>query len=212
MSEKIIVNGFEIHENLLAKKAITRCQLATCKGACCADGVWLDVHQAERILQNAEMIKPYMPAERRDTSTWFAELHDDDPSFPSGKYTGTTTVEDPAHPSGTCCRFLRPEDHFCAIQYASFMQGHNPWALKPHYCCLFPVVDEHDYDERNHITSKTLLIDEENDLFERGGGCNEACACAPEHMFQIYAEEVSLALGIDGYHELCQKAGVEPRL
>lgn len=206
------INGFEIHDGLLEKKAITRCALAQCKGGCCADGVWVDLHQADRILDQADMIKPHLPPERRDTSTWFAELHDDDPSFPSGKYTGTTTVADASHPSGTTCVFLRPEDRFCAIQYASFVNGHAPWALKPHYCCLFPVVDEHEYDERNAITRKVLLLDSENDLFSRGGGCYAECASEPEYVFQIYAEEVALALGIDGYHALCAAVGVEPRL
>ena len=202
----MIINDFIINERLLEKKQITRCQLATCKGGCCADGVWLDVEQAERILDHAEMIKPFMPEDRRDQSTWFAELHDDDPSFPSGKYTGTTTVTDAAHPSGSCCRFLRPQDHFCAIQFASVQNGLKPWDLKPLYCCLYPVVDEYEGEV------KTLTLDSDNDLFSRGGGCHDSCAGEPTAMFQVYAEEVSIMLGVEGYRELCLHEGVAARL
>ncbi len=200
------INDFQIDPKLLEQKEIKRCQLATCRGGCCADGVWLDVDQAERILDHAEMIKPFMPEDRRDQSTWFAELHDDDASFPSGKYTGTTIVPDEAHPSGTCCRFLRPEDHFCAIQYASLQNSMQPWTLKPLYCCLYPIVDDYDGGV------KTLTIDSDNDLFSRGGGCHDECPGTLSPIFQIYAEEISIMLGVEGYRELCAIQQETPRL
>ena len=208
----IIINGYVIDGKLLQKKAITRCAVARCKGGCCADGVWLDYDHSKRILDHAPLIQPFMPVERRDTLTWFAELHDDDPAFPSGQYTGTTTVDDPSHPSGTTCVFLRPEDRYCAIQAASIAHGKPSWELKPFYCCLFPVVDEHVDADDMPLPVKRLTLDDENDLFSRGGGCYENCAGEPEFMFQIYAEEVALALGIDGYRELCTRLGVESRL
>ena len=30
-------------------------------------------------------------------------------------------------------------------------------------------------------------------------------------VFQVYAEEISLALGVDGYRELCTQTGVVPK-
>jgi hypothetical protein len=212
MSEEIIINGYAIDGKLLEKKSITRCQMETCKGGCCADGVWLDRAHSEMIMANAALIQPFMPEERRDTSLWFAELHNDDPAFPSGEYVGTTTVEDPSHPSGTTCRFLRPEDRFCAIQVAAASKGLDPWALKPLYCCAFPIVDEHVDDDDNPLPIKRLSIDDTNDLFTRGGGCHELCAGPPQAMFQIYAEEVVLMIGRSGYRELCVKMGETPRL
>ena len=208
----LVISGYAIDEKLLDKKAITRCEVAQCKAGCCADGVWLDVGQAKTILDNAAMIAPYMPEERRDTSKWFAELHDDDPAFPSGQYTGTTTVEDPSHPSGTTCIFLRPEDRYCAIQFASFANNLPSWQIKPFYCCLFPVVDEYVDGEDKPLPIRRLTMDDTNSLFERGGGCHEVCAGEPQPTFQIYAEEVALALGLDGYRELCAAQGVTPRL
>jgi len=210
----IIINGYAIDSKLLQKKAITRCHVARCKGGCCADGVWVDYAHSKVILEHAALIQPFMPESRRDTATWFAELHEDDPAFPSGRYTGTTTVDDPSHPSGTTCVFLRPEDRYCAIQAASMAHGRPSWELKPFYCCLFPVVDEHVDADDKLLAIKRLTVDDENDLFNRGGGCYENCAGAGEgeYMFQIYAEEVALALGLAGYRELCARMGESPRL
>ncbi|MFN4293946.1 MAG: hypothetical protein ACK4JD_07430 [Thermoflexales bacterium] len=208
----IIINGYAIDDKLLQKKAIRRCQIARCKAGCCADGVWVDYAHAQRVIAQAELIQPFMPATRRDPSTWFAELHDDDPAFPSGRYTGTTTVDDPSHPSGATCVFLRPEDRCCAIQAACIAHGRPAWELKPYYCCLFPLVDEYEDAEGRPLPAKRLTLDDENDLFNRGGGCYEDCAGDPEYVFQIYAEEVALALGVAGYRELCAFAGVTPRL
>jgi hypothetical protein len=212
LTNNLIVSGYAIDEKLLEKKAITRCQISGCKAGCCADGVWLDVGQADAILKNAEMIQPFMPEARRDTAQWFAELHNDDPAFPSGQYTGTTTVEDASHPSGTTCIFLRPEDRYCAIQVASVANGLSSWDLKPFYCCLFPVVDEYVDANDDPLPIRRLTMDDTNSLFERGGGCHDVCVCEPQSVFQIYAEEVSLALGVEGYRELCEKVGEPARL
>jgi hypothetical protein len=212
MSEELIINGYIIDQKLLAKKAITRCQIARCKGGCCADGVWVDYDHAQKVLANAGLIQPFMPIERRNPDTWFAELHDDDPAFPSGQYIGTTTVVDSSHPSGTTCVFLRPDDRYCAIQASSFARGRPSWELKPYYCCLFPVVDEYVDADDKPLPVKRLTLDDENDLFNRGGGCYEDCAGEAQFMFQIYAEEVALSLGVEGYRELCDKMSVTPRL
>ena len=208
----ITVSGYAIDGKLLQEKSIRRCEIASCKAGCCADGVWLDYEHSKLILAHAELIQPFMPEERRDTSKWFAELHDDDPAFPSGQYTGTTTVQDPSHPSGTTCIFLRPEDRYCAIQAACFANNRPAWELKPFYCCLFPVVDEYVDENDAPLPMRRLTLDDTNSLFERGGGCHEVCACDAQPMFQIYAEEIALALGTDGYRELCQQRGVPPRL
>lgn len=90
--------------------------------------------------------------------------------------------------------------------------GRPAWELKPLYCCLFPVVDEYVDENDQPLPVKRLTMDDENDLFNRGGGCNEACACEPQYLFQIYAEEVALALGVDGYRALCAAMNEPPRL
>lgn len=206
------IRGYAIDDKLLQSKSIRRCEIVQCKAGCCADGVWVDYAHAQSVVAHAALIQPFMPQERRNPETWFAELHDDDPAFPSGQYIGTTTVEDPTHPSGATCVFLRPEDRYCAIQAACMANDRPSWELKPYYCCLFPLVDEYVDEHDQPLETKRLTLDDENDLFNRGGGCNEACDCPAQQVFQIYAEETALALGVEGYRELCEMAGVEPRL
>ena len=200
----ILVGDTLVDASLLQLRPIRRCAIVQCQARCCGDGVWLDVVQAQRIREHAEMIAPFMPEERRNPDTWFAEYYED-PHMPSGAYTGTTTVADPTHPNGETCVFLRPEDRYCAIQAACIADDRAAWELKPYYCCLFPLIDEWDGGQRR------LLLDDDNDLFERGGSCSEACSEA-QPIVQVYAEEASLALGLDGYRELCRRAGLTPRL
>lgn len=192
---------------MLERKPIQRCEITECKGGCCSDGVWVDMAQARAIIDHAGAIASFMPAERRNPETWFAEHYDDDKSFPSGEYIGTTTVVDASHPGGTTCVFLRPEDRYCAIQASSLAAGKPGWELKPYYCCMFPLVDEFDGDG----PARRLLLDSGNSLFEHGGGCYQDAIDA-QPVFQVYAEETSMALGIDGYRELCRRAGVQARL
>jgi Fe-S-cluster containining protein len=204
-ARSIEIDGWQIDKSLLEVKTIQRCHIRTCQAGCCADGVWVDILQAQAILDHAEMIAPHMPLERRDPETWFAERYDDDPSFPSGSYIGTTTLPDTTHPGGSTCVFLRPEDRYCAIQAASMAHGDAAWELKPLYCCLFPVMDELRDGKRY------LLLDAENSLFEHGGGCYEDCV-TPQPVFQVYAEETAFALGLEGYRKLCAQVGETPRL
>ena len=201
----IDIDGWRVDESLLEAKPIQRCHIHTCKGGCCAHGVWVDMQQAQAVLDHAAMIAPFMPPERRNPDTWFAEPHDDDPSFPSGAYIGTTTLPDATHPGGSTCVFLRPEDRYCAIQAASMANDKPAWELKPYYCCLFPLVDE----QRDGV--RLLQLDAENSLFEHGGGCSEPFDVL-QPVFQVYAEETAFALGVEGYRKLCAETGVTPRL
>lgn len=200
----ITIRGHQIAPSLLEAQPICRCDIAVCQARCCSDGVWVDSGQAGRIVEHAGLIAPLLPPDRRDPAGWFAEPYVD-PHAPSGRYIGTTTVADSTHPNGSTCVFLRPEDRFCAIQAASIANGLEPWALKPYYCCLFPLVDEWDGQ------AARLLLDSDNDLFERGGGCRAQSQQA-RPVFQVYAEEVALVLGVDGYRDLCRQAGEQPRL
>jgi len=200
----IAIHDTLIDSSLLESHPIRRCDIRDCQAACCSDGVWLDLGQANLIREHADLIAPFLPPERRDPLRWFDELHED-AHMPSGWYTGTTVVADASHPSGETCVFLRPEDRYCAIQAACLAAGWPAWELKPYYCCLYPLVDEYEDGTRR------LTLNSDNPLFERGGGCRAACE-TPQVVFQVYAEETALALGIDGYRALCERAGVAPKL
>ncbi|MFN3705654.1 MAG: hypothetical protein ACK4WM_06650 [Thermoflexales bacterium] len=211
MLDRLIVCGFEIDEKLIQRRPVRRCELQHCRAACCRDGVWVDYAQAQRILAHADWIQPLLPPGRRDPSRWFVELHDDDPAFPSGRYTGTAVVPDPAQPDQTTCIFLRPEDRRCAIQAASLAHDLPPWSLKPYYCCLYPLVDEYEDADGNPLTYPRLTLDDTNPLFMQGGSCSSPCATSVP-LFQVYAEELALALGLEGYRELCRRLGEQPRI
>jgi Fe-S-cluster containining protein len=209
--DDVVIKGHAIDQTLLRRRAIARCELASCQAACCSRGVWVDHDAAMRILADAALIQPFMPEDRRDTTNWFAELRSDDPAFPSGRYTGTTTVTDATHPNGTTCVFLRPEDRRCAIQTAFTAADFPPAELKPFYCALFPLVDEHLDEHRRPLAAPRLMLDDHNVLFGTGGGCYEDGGNL-QFVFQIYAEEVALVLGVDGYRDLCAAMDVAPRL
>jgi Fe-S-cluster containining protein len=204
--DRIVIDGCLIDESLLETMPITRCRIADCKASCCTDGVWVAIEQANRILEHADMIAPFMPPERRNRETWFAEAYNDPSAFPPGEYIGTTTVADSTHPIGQTCVFLRPEDRYCAIQAASLVNGLRAWELKPFYCCLFPLVDGRTDDGLRELT-----LDKENSLFEHGGGCS-ASSATQRPVFQVYAEETAMALGVEGYRELCRRVSVAPSL
>ena len=74
------------------------------------------------------------------------------------------------------------------------------------------MVDEYVNEDDEPLPMRRLTMDDTNSLFERGGGCHEICANEAQPVFQIYAEEVALALGPDGYRELCTKTGEQARL
>ncbi len=190
----LIIKGIRIDSSVLQREAIRRCGLGECQAACCTGGVWVDADHAQRILAWTDAIKPCLPPDRRDASTWFAEDEADD-DFPSGRRLGTNIVDDPQRPGKTCCVFLR-HDRKCALQVAS--SAHNlGWpGLKPYYCAIYPMT----------IEDNTLMMDDETPRDFEGGDCRRP---APDvrPLFQVYREEALLALGEEGYQELCEKAG-----
>lgn len=195
-SESLIVNGIRVDPGVLRREPLQRCAVVECRAACCTGGVWLDAGHAPRILEWAGAIKPVLPPDRHDESTWFSEI-EDDPDFLSGRMTGTNTVDDPMRPGQACCVFLRP-DRKCALQVVS---SHNDlgWpGLKPFYCAIYPLV----------VSDGVLSLDEETALDFEGGGCQRP---APESrpIYQIYREEAILILGEDGYRQLAESVNCE---
>lgn len=195
----IRVGDLQVDPRLLEKTQTARCSIAECQAACCGHGVYVDLAEASRIVEEADLIKPHLPADRWDVSIWFDGNVRADSDFPTGFRVGTRTVADPAHPSGTRCIFLRPEDNFCGIQYASVAEGRHPWDLKPFYCKLYPLV----------VLADKLMIDGDNELFSFGGSCQRP-APVPLPLHVLFKDEMVLALGEKGYEEfraLARKAG-----
>ena len=173
---------------------MARCRVEECQSACCGHGVHLDLADASRIMAEADLVKPLLPPDRWDVDNWFDGDVGADPDFPSGYRVGTQVIADPRHPAGTRCIFLRP-DNRCALQAASIAQKRHPWDLKPFYCALFPITVEAD----------TVSLDDENAIYALGGTCQRA-ATIPTPLYRIFKDELVLALGQEGYAELCSIA------
>lgn len=200
-SQPIKVGAWKVDPRLLETRKVARCRLGECRAACCGHGVYVDLANVSRIREEADLVKPHLPPTRRDVSHWFDDEVNADSDFPSGYKVGTQVIPDPHHVAGSRCVFLRP-DNRCALQVATIAVGRHPWALKPYYCALFPLVTEGD----------TLVLDDENEIYMVGGTCQRADA-APAPLYEIFKDELVLALGPEGYDQLCSiasaRAGVD---
>ncbi|MBI3241326.1 MAG: hypothetical protein HYZ49_03435 [Chloroflexi bacterium] len=195
-TEPLRINGRLVERQLLEARPTQRCRIAECQSWCCTGGVWVDLWEKEKILANAEMIKPHLPLDRRDEALWFDGEQDSHLDFPSGRGEGTSVVSDPTHRAGETCIFLRPEDRYCALQSASLANGQHPWSLKPFYCALHPLT----------LENNVVQLDDANEIYIEGGHCQrEAANSAP--LWLTFESELRLALGDEGYEVLKREAG-----
>jgi len=194
----IQVDALKVDRRLLEERLVTRCKLEQCRAACCGHGVYVDLADAGRIIDEADLIKRHLPPDRQDVKDWFDGKVEEDDGFPSGYQVGTEVVEDPGHPAGSRCVFLRP-DNRCALQRAGIAAGRHPWDLKPFFCALYPLV----------LQGDALLLDEENELFSVGGSCQRADPVSVP-LYVLFKEEMVLALGQKGYEQLCAIAKARP--
>jgi hypothetical protein len=192
----IIVKGIPVERRLLEPRQLRRCELRECQAHCCSCGVYLKDDEAKRILAHAPAILPHLPAERHDPQSWFDWNLEPDHDHPDGgMLASTNVVNDPTHPAGSTCVFLR-EDRKCALQVASVAAGRHPWDLKPFYCALYPLV----YHQRQ------LILDDENLVYLEGGTCTRGGCGDPKPLYQLLDVEMKLALGDDGYAEFTRRA------
>jgi len=191
--QPLMINGIQVDPRLLEDRPLRRCQLNECQGYCCGGGVFIREDDMNNVLANADLFQPYLPPERRDPSTWFYEGLDPDNDHPEGgQGSATTTVDDPTHPIETCCVFLRP-DRKCALQLAGLEKENKPWHYKPLYCALHPLT----YD------NKWLMLDDANPMYQIGGSCSRPTENGKTIPFyQLFADEIKLALGESGYQQL----------
>lgn len=147
----------KLNPRLLETDNIQRCDLKNCQAACCYDGVWVDEAHVKKIMNNAELISPYLNQENRISETWFDDKTEDDPYTPSRRVIHSTVITDKNHYQGTACIFLR-EDYKCALQVTSQKSGFHPWHFKPFYCVLHPLdIDE---DGKFTLDSSLEMVDE----------------------------------------------------
>jgi hypothetical protein len=190
--EPLKVNGFAVHPGLLEARPIRRCNLDECQAHCCGWGVSIQTKQVDDILAHQELIKPHLPPDRREAAKWFdGELEPEEDHPAGGMVNSTSVVEDPTHPTGHNCVFLRP-DRKCALQVAGIAAGEHPWRFKPFYCALHPITFD------THV----IQLDQENELYVEGGSCNRPDPGHVIPLYQLFDVEMKLAIGEEGYAEL----------
>jgi hypothetical protein len=184
-----------INPRMFESEPLQRCCLDECSGACCVFGVWIDVREVEDILNNADVIRPFMPEDLRDPGVWFVPVEDNDERSPSGKVLHTAVEPAPWHYGETACIFCR-EGGKCSLQTAAMANHLHPWRFKPYYCILHPL----DLDEQGRITLDTR----EALLTEKG-----SCVKASEQNIPIiepFTPELEYLLGEKAFSTLLELA------
>jgi hypothetical protein len=164
---------------LNAAEPIQSCGWPQCRAACCVYGTWVDAGEREKILGQADLIKPHLPRERRDPARWFGEETEADAFTPRGTVIHTAVLDDREHYGGSACIFLRG-DFRCALQAAGEAAGLHPWALKPFYCILHPL----DLDKHGRIT-----LDEVRHMVVEPASCLRP-AGQPVALKELFEEEL----------------------
>jgi len=129
------------------RRPVARCQISTCRGMCCYDGVYVSPESAAVIERAA-----------KEHAGYFAGLdlqlpervivEGDWPWKKGGLKTAvgprafSQTVEGfPPHFKDTACVFLTGDGR-CSLQLLSIHLGHHPWYLKPVKCWMHPITLE----------------------------------------------------------------------
>jgi hypothetical protein len=188
--ETLIVAGLHIDRHLLDVQPVRRCDIASCLGACCSNGVLLVTEQKSKILQHAHLIKPCLPADRQDEGLWFEGHIREEPGFPSGPYDATSTFPKIDNPQDRACIFLLP-DARCALQKAAITNSLPQWMLKPFYCAIYPLI----------LEQGCLKLDDENPLYQKDA-CRRCAANTSEPLYVAMKSEFIYVLGESGYLQL----------
>lgn len=169
------------HRSLQTTARGERCDLNVCGGACCVNGIWVDVGHVQRILQAADEIRPFMaPRYAQDEDRWFGDDTLESADFPTGLAIPTTVGERAGQPGRQGCVFVR-EDHKCALQLASAVLGISGPGLKPFDCATYPILRS---DGVIAADKKSARHHPEGDC-QRGGSTQRTWG-------EVFAEEVAL--------------------
>ncbi len=123
----IHIGAFRLSPEFLTKRKLRRqCDDYSCNGACCAEGVFLTVYDAQRIVQHGSAIQKYL-VEPYDFASW---------NMTRPGYVSTPVYSrDPQHEH---CWFLMRNAR-CAVHTYALEQGIPVQDLKPYFCRMFPL-------------------------------------------------------------------------
>ncbi|MER3522979.1 MAG: DUF3109 domain-containing protein [Ignavibacteria bacterium] len=179
---RLQIKSFFISNELFEKGYAEGIGPCACTSRCCSSGVWVDEREHDAILQRRELIKQQMDESQScNEQAWFDGVVEEDSDFPSGRCIGTAVVNDK-------CAFLDAEGR-CSIQRAAVAAGEHPWAWKPLFCVLFPLVIEDSV-----IGFDPMLQGEEP--------CCSVSTAYPTPLFRACKAELTYLLGEDGYAQL----------
>lgn len=176
---RLQIKSFFISNELFEKGYAEGMGPCACTSRCCSSGVWMDMHEHDVILQRRALIKQQMDeTQSRDQQAWFDGAVENDPDFPSGRCIGTAVINNK-------CAFLDAVGR-CSIQRAAVAAGEHPWAWKPLFCVLFPLVIEDSV-----IGFDPMLQGEEQ--------CCSISTVFTTPLFRACKAELTYLLGEDGY-------------
>ncbi|MFQ5701460.1 MAG: DUF3109 family protein [Acidobacteriota bacterium] len=126
------LNVTKIHPRVTRKLYRAGATVRNCDGSCCRNGTTLSVKERDAILKHRRIVKAHMTSwARNHTDRWFTKRIMRDNDFTQGLTVTTTVI-------GGTCVFLR-KDSLCALQVAGDKELHDPYALKPAVCLLWPL-------------------------------------------------------------------------
>ncbi|CUU04091.1 Protein of unknown function (DUF3109) [Candidatus Thermokryptus mobilis] len=180
----VYVKNFKIDTIVFSAGFVPFCNVPVCRANCCYWGVYVDLKEREKILAHKDLILKFMDeTQPKDVELWFEKEEWEDPDFPSGKCVGTNVYNDK-------CVFLTKEG-YCVLQVSAVNSGMHQWALKPFYCCIYPLT----------FWEGALTYDDDHaeDL--------PYCGLRATHnhagpVIEICKDEFIYVLGEDGYAEL----------
>lgn len=160
-----------------------RCDINVCGGACCVNGIWVDLRHVQRILDAAPTIRPFMaPQYAENEDRWFGDETLESADFASGVGLPTAVAPRDDGSGRQGCVFVRA-DHKCALQMASEQLGLPTPGLKPFDCATYPILR----------SDGAILVDDESARHHPEGDCQQG-GPTQRRMRDVFAEEIALCL------------------
>lgn len=129
------------------RRRVARCEISTCRGMCCHDGVYISPGSAEVIRKVAKAHAGFFASLELDLPDEVI-IEGDWPWKKGGMKTAvrarpfSKTVDGfPAHFPDTACVFLTADGR-CSLQLLSQRLGRHPWYYKPVKCWMHPITLE----------------------------------------------------------------------
>ncbi|MBI5305243.1 MAG: hypothetical protein HY868_24140 [Chloroflexi bacterium] len=175
----ILIGPHRLSPEFIEKRKLRRhCTDNTCSADCCAEGVFLTLYDAQRIVQLGDALQPYL-VEPFDFAKWDLSR----PSYLS------TPVYQPDTPHEHC--WFRMRNKLCAIHSYALEHGIKIEELKPYFCRMFPLT----------------LIDIAINVTEIGVDIKAYDTCLVESdqehwLFEQFETELRRVIGDDGYVQL----------